>query len=259
MKVVGGVSLWRLVGRSGAATFVHGVRRMPVRWLRISGVSFASMIVCLAGMSGAARAQDVDAAQPPSVDSSVDSRRLPDWLGPGSGPTWRVGAYVGALTHETLLHDVFEPWQAKLDADYIADIHAIYTVHQFESIPLDLEIEGGVAQRFGQNHQTEFDLIPTARWKWFPWNNLVYTNMRLGLIGVSYVTGVSRWEMQNSGNNKGSKFLNLLIPEVTFSPGPKSPWEAFVLVHHRSGIYGMINGDKGGSNYPAIGLRVAIR
>ena len=43
---------------------------------------------------------------------------------------------------------------------YLVDAHAIYTFYRFERLPIDLEIEGGVAQRFGSYHQTEFGLIP---------------------------------------------------------------------------------------------------
>lgn len=171
-------------------------------------------------------------------------------------PTLRIGGYIGALSHQALASITFRrPWRTRLQSDYLADVHAIYTVHRFESIPLDLEIEGGIAKRFGQNHQTELDLIPMARWKYWPWNDYIYTNFRLGLAGPSYVTGVSDWEKQNTGNHKGSRFLSLLIPEFTFAPSADSPFELFVRVHHRSGIYGLINGVHGASNYVSAGFR----
>jgi hypothetical protein len=215
--------------------------------------------VGLAMIAAPPDAQAEDASQTPPDAATPSLWTLPSWPGQSDGPTWRVGAYVGAYAHQKLQKIVFEPWLVKVQPDYIADVHAVYTAYRFKRLPLDLEIEGGVAQRFGQDHQTEVDLIPMARWKWFPWNRFVYTNLRVGLLGASYATGVSPRELASSGNDKGSRFLNFLVPELTFSGGPDSPVEVFIRVHHRSGIFGLINGDIGGSNYPSIGLRFAVR
>jgi hypothetical protein len=229
---------------------------------------FSATVTALAITCGAAVAQDLDwsvlasgyGMQAPPIAAPTNLWQLPAWRGPSGGPTWRVGTYVGALSHQAFVDiAVVQPWKTKFEADYLIDFHAVYTAYRFERIPLELELEGGFAQRFGQNHQSEFDLIPMARWTWFPWNGLVYTNFRLGLLGASYVTGISQWELQNSGANKGSRFLNLLLPEVTFSSSPEAPFEVFVRVHHRSGIYGRINGIGGASNYPAVGVRFAIQ
>ena len=209
--------------------------------------------------SPAAAGSEDRAQTAPSPASAPSPWELPDWPGPSGGPRWRVGGDVGAYAHVKLEKIIFEPWRNQLQPDYIVEADAIYTVYRFKRIPLDLEIEGGFAQRFGQDHQSEIDLIPMARWKWFPWNRFVYTNLRVGLFGASYVTGISQRELASSGNGKGSRFLNLLIPELTVSPNANSPVEIFIRVHHRSGIFGLINGDIGGSNYPAIGLRFAIR
>ena len=75
-------------------------------------------------------------------------------------------------------------------------------------------------------------------------------------MGASYATGIPAWERQNSGNDKGSRWLEFLVPELTFASGPTSRGEAFIRVHHRSGLYGLINGVSGGSNYLSVGYRV---
>jgi hypothetical protein len=201
-----------------------------------------------------------DQMQTPPVSASTSPFELPPWPGLITGPTWRIGGYLGALSHQGFINIILvHPFQTTLEPDYLADMHAVYTAYRFVSLPLDIEIEGGFAQRFGQNRQSEFDLIPISRWKWFPWNNLIYTNFRLGLLGASYVTGISQWEIQNSHNNKGSRYLNFLVPEFTFSSSPDSSWEAFIRVHHRSGIFGLIDGVQGGSNYLSVGARFVIQ
>jgi hypothetical protein len=82
-----------------------------------------------------------------------------------------------------------------------------------------------------------------------------YTNVRLGL-GLSYVTGISSWELQSSDNKTGSRLLIFVVPEVTLASSEHSRGEAFIRVHHRSGAYGLVNGVYGGSNYLCVGFRI---
>jgi hypothetical protein len=51
------------------------------------------------------------------------------------------------------------------------------------------------------------------------------------------VSSISPWEKQDSGNNTGSKFLQLQIGEFTFSPSDNAGYEGFIGLHHRSGIF----------------------
>ncbi len=182
-----------------------------------------------------------------------------------AAPEWRVGGFFGALSHQPLWPPnscrslLVCPWRLKLQPDYIIGGHAIYTAYRFQAVPVDIEIEAGVAQRFGRSHATEFYLAPILRWKAFPWNDYVYTTFRLGLVGASYTTSVSAWERSNATNGKGSRYLNYLLLEGTFAPSATSPVEAFVRLHHRSGIYGLIGGVRGGSNYVGVGLRYTIQ
>lgn len=240
---------------------------IPSEFRRAWCLSLLALSIASGSRVDGARAADVvpppspaPASAPPFV--AAGSARLTDWLpawpGQTGGPTVRVGAYGGQITTGSLISNLFEPWTLKLRDSYIVDVHAIYTAYRSASLPLDLEIEGGLAHRFGLDHQSEVDLIPTARWKWLPWNGLVYTNIRLGLLGASYVDGVSATEVRRSGTTHGSRYLNFLVPEVTFAPGPESNWELFVRIHHRSGIYGLIDGVNGGSNYLSVGARFGV-
>lgn len=180
-------------------------------------------------------------------------------LASNAAPTLRIGAYVGALSDQSLINiTVLRPWAPNFASGLLVDAHAVYTAYRFQSIPIELELEGGIAKRFGNSQagqQWEFDLIPMARWTYFPWNDYVYTNFRLGLIGASYVTGISEFERQFDSSGHSSRFLNLLVPELTVSPSKEAPFEVFVRVHHRSGVYGLINGVHGASNYISTGIR----
>ncbi|MGD9545588.1 MAG: hypothetical protein AB7F41_16395 [Methylocystis sp.] len=200
----------------------------------------------------AGHASELENAVPPAP-------LIPGMLASKAAPTLRIGAYVGALSDQSLINiTVLRPWAPNFASGILVDAHAVYTAYRFQSIPLELELEGGVAKRFGSREagqQWEFDLIPMARWTYFPWNDFVYTNFRLGLIGASYVTGISDFERQFDSSGHSSRFLNLLVPELTVSPYKEAPFEVFVRVHHRSGVYGLINGVHGASNYISTGIR----
>jgi hypothetical protein len=169
---------------------------------------------------------------------------------------WMVGGYVGSLAHQGFTSIVlFAPWTTRLEPSYLAALNVTYLVYDFKNLPMSLEVDAMVAKRFGQDHEWEIAALPMVRWKALPWNSFVYTNIRLGLLGVSYVSGISVWERSNSGNGRGSRLLNLMVPEITVSSGPYAPWEVFLRVHHRSGGWGFINGVSGGSNYVSVGFR----
>jgi len=209
---------------------------------------------CLSWHSqGGAHAQELGAAPAPPPPSNSFQ------LAPNPAPTLRVGAYVGTLSEQSLVGiTMLHPWRPKLQSDSLVNAHAIYTAYRFPDLPIDLEIEGGVAKHFGWSHQTEFTLEPTARWKYFPWNDYIYTNFRLGLAGISYNTSVPEWEKRQVGYyGHTSRFLSFLVPEFTFSPSKDAPFEVFVRVHHRSGIYGVIIKDQS-SNYISGGIRFSL-
>jgi hypothetical protein len=222
------------------------------------GLARVLLIVCAMTFCYPASADPATAADDPG-----ESVPPPDGVAPLADasplPTWRVGAYVGVLSHRVFIQMILEPWNIDLYRSYLVDLHAVRTLYQYAKLPLDLELQGGVAKRFGEDHQSEIDLIPMARWKSFPWNDHFYTNLRLGLIGASYVSGISPWEKKNSDDNRGSRYLNLIIPELDFARSASAPYEIFVGFHHRSGAAGLINGVSGGSSYCIIGIRYVAK
>jgi hypothetical protein len=170
-------------------------------------------------------------------------------------PPWMIGIYGGALTHEAFASIFYQPQKWSFSPSYLVESNLTYRLYKMPTLPLQFDLDMDAGKRFGQAHQWDFGIVPMARWMSFPWNKYLYTNLRIGAGGVSYVTGISQWELQNSENDKGSRFLHFLVTELTFSSGPDANWEAFIRVHHRSGIYGMINGVYGGSSYVTAGYR----
>jgi hypothetical protein len=209
----------------------------------------AQLLVCALALCAAAPLLAEEPAGPngSATDQATNAAQ--------SSSNWRVGFSVGALTHESLDGLLYQIEIPSFHSSYLADLDGVYTLHRFQVLPMDLEVQGEVARRFGMDHQSEVDLISVVRWKQFPWNDKLYTNFRFGFLGGSYVSSISPWEKQDSGNNTGSKFLQLLIGEFTFSPSENANYEAFIGLHHRSGIFGLISGVTGGSNYFMVGMR----
>ncbi|TYB81416.1 hypothetical protein [Maritimibacter fusiformis] len=123
----------------------------------------------------------------------------------------------------------------------------------------DIEAELGIAQRFGDQDETEVWGALYFRWKAFPWNSLLYTTVGVS-TGLSYASGVSDWEKGTSGTNEGSRLLHYLSPEITFALPDRRDRELVFRFHHRSGggdffASDIFNHADGGSNYATVGLR----
>jgi hypothetical protein len=199
----------------------------------------------VAAFLAAAMVAQVAGAQNASSDPAVSER----------GP-FSTGLFVGELFKTGLPNFVVAPWNTDFSTSYLASVSFVYRVYKFPSIPLQFEGEFDVGKRFHGANQWDFAVAPVARWMYFPWNKWVYTNFRLGMFGFSYATGISAWEQENSGNDKGSRLLQYLVGEVTFAASENSRSEAFIGVHHRSGDYGLFDGVSGASNYLGCGFRV---
>jgi hypothetical protein len=195
--------------------------------------------------------------------------------------SWRFGGYAGVGNPDTLVHVIATPWNAASHHSpvYIVAGNFIYSAMELPFVPLDIELEMDLVQHFGpsstqqfnyavrfpvsgplyyspQSYQ-EFAIGPAFRWKWFPWNDYVYTNLRVVPIGFSYTTALSQWEALQTGLGHTAHVLNFLVAELTFAPGSTSKWESFLRVHHRSGIGGLVSNVVGGSNYVSIGARLS--
>mgnify|MGYP001767294689 CR=1 FL=1 len=162
--------------------------------------------------------------------------------------------FAGALTQNSFIHSLYSI-DPKWTSSYIAGIDLSYRFYRFHRLPVDLELDVTVAKRFGDDRQWDVGAIPMLRWREFPWNDLLYTNFRIGLLGASYVTGVSPWELHWAGNTHGSRYLNYLSVELDFKPSRGSDLEGFIRLHHRSGIFGLVNDTHGGSTYMTTGVR----
>ena len=221
----------------------------------------------LAGQALLAEAGDAPAADTSGPDAPGPDAPGPDAPGPqdagagGAGQAaapvpkpYALTAFAGPSIPSNFTSIFYSPWNAEFEDTYIAGLGISARIWEIAE-NLTLELDGHVARRFGDSDVWEFGAALLLRWDGFPWNDSVYTTVGLAVLGPSYATGVSETERRKSGNDKGSKLLNYFAPEITFSP-PDNHDIAFVTrLHHRSGIFGLIDGVSGGSNFLTFGLR----
>jgi len=158
-----------------------------------------------------------------------------------------VGLYAGELYKSQYTSILYRPQDIELSPSYLVAANVNYRIYKSANIPIQFEGEFDIAKRFHGANEFDIVLAPFVRWTSFPWNRLLYTNARLGAT-----------ERQNGGNNHGSNFLQFGALEVSFAASENARSEFFVRVHHRSGIFGLINGVSGGSNYLSWGFRVFL-
>ena len=176
---------------------------------------------------------------------------------------WRFGGYGGEFNTNRLAALEFTPWllnnlPRSFKPAYIATVDATYKAIDFPRWPASLGFDFSISQHFGGQSYSEFAFAPTLNWEWFPWNNFIYTTYRFGPGGVSYDTVDSTLEATTIKARRTERLLNYAVTEVTFSPSKDAKWETFVGVHHRCGIFGLIDGLNGGDTYVYAGFRAGF-
>ena len=119
---------------------------------------------------------------------------------------------------------------------------------------LAYEVEGQLAFHDGMQSHEEINAVFALRWLPLPWDRYVDTSIAFA-NGLSYATEKPPLERKEQDDNDASNLLYYLYAEVAFEPLKDAPVELFVRVHHRSGIFGLINGIDSGSNFLGLGVR----
>ncbi len=122
--------------------------------------------------------------------------------------------------------------------------------------PLKFEVEGMGIYHFGHWPEDQFFAetvgFMALRWHKFPWERHLLTTVGFG-EGLSYASEEPSYEIEF--NNKTANLLNYLMWDITLAH-PDLPELAFVLrLHHRSGVFGLIEDVSGGSNFFTMGLK----
>jgi hypothetical protein len=158
------------------------------------------------------------------------------------------------MTRIMLIHDPVPPWEWHWGDAGIIDGEFSRRLVTFWHA-LDIEPQIGIGKRFGDMQAVEFWGAVAFRWTTFPWNNYIKTSVAIS-EGISLATQVDTVERNANRNHAGSVFLNYFSPEITFSPPEYEKYELVLSIHHRSGLYGLIDNVNAGSQFGTLGLRV---
>ncbi len=116
------------------------------------------------------------------------------------------------------------------------------------------ELEGQVGVHSGLQSHWEVNGAFTLRWIKFPWDRYLDTSFAFG-NGVSYAFQKPQLEELNSDNGETSNWLYYILAEWAFALPQESQWEIFLRAHHRSSVFGLIDGLFAASNYGGVGIR----
>jgi hypothetical protein len=159
-----------------------------------------------------------------------------------------------AMTRIMLIHNAVPPWNWHWgDAGIVDGEFSRRLVTFWHALDIDPQI--GIGKRFGDMQAVEFWGAVAFRWTAFPWNNYVKTTIAIS-EGVSLATQVDTVERDANPNHAGSVFLNYFSPEITLSLPRYEKYELVFCIHHRSGLYGLIDNVNAGSQFGTVGLRV---
>jgi len=167
---------------------------------------------------------------------------------------WFASVYGGRFSDNALLDILRFQSNIKDSSIYVLSIGK--ELGRFED-KLVYEVEGQVGFHHGMQSHKEFNAAFALRWLPMPWDRFVDTSIGVG-NGLSYATADPPLEKLDQKDNKVSRWLYYIYAEMAFEPYKDAPWELFIRVHHRSGIFGLIHGIDSGSNFIGAGVRIYL-
>ncbi|MCX8069730.1 MAG: hypothetical protein N2738_04435 [Thermodesulfovibrionales bacterium] len=161
---------------------------------------------------------------------------------------WYLSFYTGQSNHKKYID--YYKFKSAPENSYIYVLGAGTQIYRLTK-HLTIDAEALLGQHSGKQTNQEFAFALLLRSRF----NLT-DNVNLGITfgdGLSYASTTPKIETDNSEDT--SRLLNLLLTEITIGI-PKSKIDVFFRIHHRSGIFGLVNGiEKGGSNFHCLGVR----
>jgi hypothetical protein len=163
-----------------------------------------------------------------------------------------VSIFAGIYSSDVFTDIVTSPWDTRTENIYLVTLsynRRLTTIFRH----LDIEVEGGVGRRFGDNDSVEAYAALALRWTAFPWNDHVRTTFAVYPIGPSYVADLSPSEVSKDG--RSANWLNYFAIELTLASPSLPQLEVLFRLHHRSGAFGAINGSTNGADFLSVGAR----
>lgn len=164
---------------------------------------------------------------------------------------WFISVYGGQAS-DTAFNEVLR-LKTRFEDYYLAAVALGKELGKYKN-RVALEAEGQIVQHFKGKAQQEFNAALILRWLPFPWDDYLDTSIAFG-NGLSYATRDPEFEEKTADGNETSQILYYLVAEVAFGLPGDSHWSVFTRVHHRSSVFGLIEGEFAASNYVCAGIR----
>jgi hypothetical protein len=164
---------------------------------------------------------------------------------------WFFGVFGGVGLSNSFSEIVLNPFGASRTNDDVAVVTVGREFARAFDNDLSFEVEAMYAYHFNRQEYHEVSATVYARWHLFPWNSWLTTTLAFG-VGPRYVTDYPKMETE-----KGfySRVLNQANVEITAAL-PEYPEHQLVLrLQHRSGIFGLIDGVRDGSDFVTLGYK----
>ncbi len=115
-----------------------------------------------------------------------------------------------------------------------------------------LEAEAQITKHLERWNVFSFAGSFVIRWLQTPWSRFYGGSFGFG-NGLSYATEPP--DLETKHISKSNRLLYHLSIEFTFNFTQDQKWLALLRLHHRSGIFGLIDGVIGGSDYFSLGIK----
>lgn len=170
----------------------------------------------------------------------------------GENYPYHLAGYYGRSTKNHLYEIVLEQKHELFDTEvFVLEAGKVFSKYW------DFKFEWNVNLVQHKEHSFQSDFLGIAafiavRYE-IPWSRVFNFSLAVG-EGGSYNGRIPAVETFRKGQAT-SRYLNFLSFEGTVGLTQLPHWQATVRIYHRSGIFGLINGVKGGSNILGVGLK----
>lgn len=168
-----------------------------------------------------------------------------------AGQEWFVSLYSGCFSNTVFIENL--TFQFDFDHSFVHVLSVGKKIARYGNL-IGFELECQFGQHSGMQQHQEFNSVAVLRWLKFPWDDYLDTSFGFG-NGLSYAVTDPPIEVEKAGDQETAQWLYYLLAEWSFELSRKPQWQAFVRIHHRSGVYGRIAGDDAVSNFVGLGLR----
>lgn len=168
-----------------------------------------------------------------------------------AGDQWFASIYAGQYSDTALNEIVRFSTQFETSHVYVLSLGKELGVFKDK---IGMELEGQVGWHSGMQSHNEINMSFTLRWLPFFWDRYLDTSFAFG-NGVSYASDDPELEIRESDDEETNQWLYYILVEMAFVVPNYEQCDIFVRIHHRSSVFGAIEGVVAGSNFVGAGVR----